>query len=53
MYLTALPVFNEVAHVANVLEEVLELPLTASWRKLFQRRLDAGKVEDWKSRMQR
>jgi len=24
MYLTALPVFNEVAHVANVLEEVLE-----------------------------
>lgn len=37
----------------EVLAEVLELPLTASWRKLFQRRLEAGKVEDWKPRMQR
>lgn len=37
----------------EVLEEVLELPLTASWRRLFLRRLEAGRPEDWTARMQR
>ncbi len=34
------------------LAEVLELPLTASWRRLFGRRLEHGAVEDWTRRMQ-
>lgn len=34
------------------LEEVLELPLTTSWRRLFTRRLERGAPEDWAARMQ-
>ncbi len=30
---------------------VLALPLTPAWRKLFERRLVSGQVEDWSSRM--
>ena len=33
------------------LEPVLQLPLTPSWRKLFERRLAHGRVEDWSRRM--
>lgn len=33
------------------LEPVLRLPLTASWRKLFERRLTNGRAEDWSSRL--
>jgi MOSC domain-containing protein YiiM len=33
------------------LESVLRLPLTASWRKLFERRVARGSVEDWSARM--
>lgn len=35
----------------DILTPVLRLPLTPSWRKLFERRLAHGKVEDWASRM--
>lgn len=31
---------------------VLALPLSAAWRKLFERRMQSGQVEDWSSRMQ-
>ncbi len=34
------------------LEEVLRLPLTPSWQRLFARRLDGGSAEDWRPRMQ-
>lgn len=34
------------------LSEVLELPLTASWRRLFARRLERGAPEDWAARIQ-
>lgn len=33
------------------LEPVLQLPLTPSWRKLFERRLASGRVEDWSRRI--
>ena len=33
------------------LAPVLRLPLTPSWRKLFERRLASGRVEDWSGRM--
>lgn len=33
------------------IEPVLRLPLTASWRKLFERRLANGAAEDWSSRL--
>lgn len=33
------------------IEPVLQLPLTPSWRKLFERRLASGNVEDWSKRM--
>lgn len=36
----------------SVLQEVLALPLPASWRKLFERRVESRKVEDWSPRMQ-
>ncbi len=36
---------------AERLETVLQLPLTPSWRKLFERRLAHGRVEDWSRRM--
>ncbi len=36
---------------ANVIDEVLELPLTPSWRKLFSMRLQHGLAEDWGSRL--
>lgn len=34
-----------------VLDAVLALPLTAPWRRLFERRREAGQVEDWGSRL--
>lgn len=34
------------------LAQVLELPLTASWQRLFARRLERGTAEDWAARMQ-
>lgn len=34
-----------------VLGEVFALPLTPSWRKLFQSRLDLGGAENWEPRM--
>ena len=33
------------------LTEVLRLPLTPSWRRLFERRMQSGEVEDWSTRM--
>lgn len=36
---------------ADRLAAVLDLPLTPSWRKLFERRLASGGVEDWSKRM--
>jgi MOSC domain-containing protein YiiM len=33
------------------LEPVLRLPLTPSWRKLFERRLASGAAEDWRARL--
>jgi MOSC domain-containing protein YiiM len=33
------------------LASILELPLTPSWRRLFERRLHSGGTEDWKRRM--
>lgn len=35
----------------DTLGQVLELPLPASWRKLFTRRLESGQVESWQRRM--
>ncbi|WP_349617358.1 MOSC domain-containing protein [Azotobacter salinestris] len=35
-----------------LLQELLELPLVPSWRKIFQRRLDTLCVEDWSARLQ-
>lgn len=37
---------------AERLEEALELPLVPSWRKLLERRLASGRVEDWKKRIE-
>jgi MOSC domain-containing protein YiiM len=34
-----------------LISPVLELPLPPSWRKLFERRLQSGAVEDWSRRM--
>ena len=34
------------------LTRVLALPLPPSWRRLFQRRLDTQKIEDWSARLQ-
>lgn len=31
--------------------EALDLPLVASWRRLFERRLATGQVEDWRNRL--
>lgn len=36
---------------APVIGEVLELPLTPSWRKLFLLRLQRGQAENWDARM--
>jgi MOSC domain-containing protein YiiM len=36
---------------ADRLEPVLRLPLTPSWRKLFERRLTSGAAEDWSKRL--
>ncbi len=33
-------------------EPLLALPLTPSWRRLFERRLRTGRVEDWSPRME-
>jgi MOSC domain-containing protein YiiM len=35
----------------DAMNEALLLPLTPSWRKLFQRRLDTAQVEDWNLRL--
>lgn len=35
----------------DMLEEVLALPLTPSWRKLFLRRMEQGSAENWGPRM--
>jgi MOSC domain-containing protein YiiM len=35
----------------DTMNDVLSLPLTASWRKLFQTRRDAAQVEDWNLRL--
>jgi MOSC domain-containing protein YiiM len=34
-----------------VLQQVLALPLTPSWRRLFERRMESGRVEEWSNRM--
>jgi len=34
------------------LEAVLALPLPASWRRLFERRLQTGQTEDWRRRLE-
>lgn len=34
------------------IQECLQLPLTASWRRTLERRLDKGQVEDWSPRLQ-
>ena len=34
-----------------LMQELLELGLPASWQRLFARRLEAGQVEDWQSRL--
>ena len=34
-----------------LMQELLELGLSASWQRLFARRLEAGQVEDWQSRL--
>lgn len=36
---------------ASTLEELLALPLVPSWRKLFERRLAQGTIEDWNPRL--
>jgi MOSC domain-containing protein YiiM len=36
---------------ARRLRPVLELPLTTSWRKLLEKRLSEGRVEDWSARL--
>ncbi|MFP5341178.1 MAG: 3-alpha domain-containing protein, partial [Gammaproteobacteria bacterium] len=30
----------------------LGLPLPASWRRLFERRLQTGRTEDWRRRLE-
>lgn len=35
----------------QILQSVLQLPLTLSWHKLFQRRFETLRVEDWSKRM--
>ena len=35
----------------SVLEDLLALPLVPSWRRLFERRLAQGTIEDWKPRL--
>lgn len=35
-----------------VIEPVLALPLTPSWRRMFERRLQTARVEDWAPRME-
>lgn len=35
----------------DVLEAVLALPLTPSWRQLFERRRRSGQAEDWRRRL--
>jgi len=37
---------------AACLEPVLRLPLTASWRRLFEGRMHSGRTEDWSARLQ-
>lgn len=34
-----------------ILEQLLGLPLPASWRRLFERRLHSSEVEDWSKRL--
>lgn len=34
------------------IEAVLGLPLPASWRRLFERRLQTGRTEDWRRRLE-
>ncbi len=36
---------------ASHLESVLRLPLTPSWRKLFEKRLASGAAEEWSTRL--
>ncbi len=36
----------------EALEPALQLPLVPSWRKLLERRLASGRVEDWKKRIE-
>ena len=36
---------------SSELAPVLRLPLTPSWRKLFERRLAHGEAEDWSKRL--
>ena len=35
-----------------VLNPLLGLPLPASWRRLFERRLQSSQIEDWSRRME-
>lgn len=36
---------------ADVLQEVLSLPLVPGWRTLFERRMQHGRAEDWSKRL--
>lgn len=36
----------------QMLRPLLELPLVPSWRKLVERRLDTGEIEDWQKRLE-
>lgn len=36
----------------HLLRDILQLPLTPSWRKLFQHRVSSQTAEDWSKRMQ-
>jgi len=36
----------------EVLDDTLALPLPPSWRRLFERRLQSGQIEEWQARLQ-
>ncbi|MBN0864290.1 MOSC domain-containing protein, partial [Pseudomonas aeruginosa] len=37
---------------AELLRQCLALPLTPSWRRTLERRLEKGQVEDWGPRLE-
>lgn len=48
---TLLALIRDRSTDVEYLERVLKLPLTPSWRRLFERRIQSGEVEDWTRRM--